>query len=254
MKQGSKVLAAVILSAVAVTASATPSTTYWTPATTYTQPYLVPHLTYDTYVAGKGMLQNDYGLTIGFLPFEKLQGEVGVDVFLPGDKIGDNVYLNAKLTLPEGAFGAYQPGVSLGIQSVGFKEDYSDYDHLHLSVSKSFAGIGTFVVGGYYGLNKDLYLGSDGEATQAGFMASYTSPDIKVGLPGLDKIVLAADYASGNNAFGGYGVGAALYFTPAIALLTGPVWFNDKDLIKAAYGADFMWTFQLDVDVELLKK
>ena len=25
-------------------------------------------------------------------------------------------------------------------------------------------------------------------------------------------------------------------------------------LVKAAYGADFMWTFQLDVDVELLKK
>ena len=29
-------------------------------------------------------MANDYGLTIGVLPFEKLQGEVGVDLFLPG--------------------------------------------------------------------------------------------------------------------------------------------------------------------------
>jgi hypothetical protein len=253
MKQGSKVLAAVILAAAAASASATPSTTFWTPATTYTQPYLVPHLTYDTYFAEGGMLQNDYGLTIGVLPFEKLQAEVGFDLFYPG-LAKDNFYLNAKLTLPEGAYAAWQPGVSVGIQSVGFKKDYSDYDHLHLSVGKGFAGVGTFVVGGYYGLNKNLYLGSDGKANQAGFMASYTSPDIKVGLPGLDKIVLAADYASGKNAFGAYGVGVGLYFTPAIALLTGPVWFNDSKLMEAGYGADFMWTVQLDVDVELFKK
>jgi len=253
MKQGSKVLAAVILAAAAASASATPSTTYWTPATTYTQPYLVPHLTYDTYFAEGGMLQNDYGLTIGVLPFEKLQAEVGFDLFYPG-LAKDNFYLNAKLTLPEGAYAAWQPGVSVGIQSVGFKKDYSDYDHLHLSVGKGFAGIGTFVVGGYYGLNKNLYVGSDGKTAQAGFMASYTSPDIKVGLPGLDKIVIAADYASGNNAFGAYGAGVGLYFTPAIALLTGPVWFNDSKLMEAGYGADFMWTVQLDVDVELLKK
>ena len=122
MKQATKALAALILAAAATTASATPSTTFWTPATTYTQPYLVPHLTYDTYVAEGGMLQNDYGLTIGVLPFEKLQGEVGVDVFYPGFT-KDNFYLNAKVTLPEGAFASWQPGVSLGIQSVGFKKD-----------------------------------------------------------------------------------------------------------------------------------
>jgi hypothetical protein len=253
MKQLTKALVAAALVATATAASATPSTTFWTPATTYTQPYLVPHLTYDTYVAEGGMLQNDYGLTVGVLPFEKLQAEVGFDVFYPG-VTKDNLYLNAKVTLPEGALAAWQPGVSLGIQSVGFKADYSDYDHLHLSVSKAFAGIGTFVLGGYYGLNDALYVGSDGETAQGGFMASYTSPDIKVGLPGLDKIVLAADWASGKNAFGGGGVGAALYFTPAIALLTGPVWFNDAKLMEAGYGADFMWSFQLDVDVELLKK
>jgi hypothetical protein len=75
-----------------------------------------------------------------------------------------------------------------------------------------------------------------------------------MGLPGLDKIVFIADYASGNNAFGAYGGGIGLFFTPAIDILTGPVWFNDSKLYKASYGTDFMWTIQLDVDLEFRKK
>jgi len=249
MKQTLKAAIAAAALAAATAASATPSTTYWTPATTYTQPFLVPHLTYDTYFAEGGQLQPDYGLTIGLLPFDKVQAEVGVDLFVPGLH-KDNLYLNGKVTLVEGAFGAWQPGVSLGIQSVGFKKDYSDYNHLHLTVGKTF-GFGTVAVGGYRGGNKLLYTSSTGKAQQTGFMASYVSPDIKVGLPGLDKIVIAGDYASGDNFFGAYGVGAAFYFTPAVALLTGPVMFNDKDLMKGAYGSSFMWTAQIDVDFDL---
>lgn len=244
-----KAAAAAAALATATTASATPSTTYWTPATTYTQPFLVPHLTYDTYFAEGGQLQPDYGLTIGILPFEKVQAEVGIDVLVPGLH-KDNLYLNGKVTLVEGALAEWQPGVSLGIQSVGFKKDYSDYNHLHLTVGKTFA-FGTVTVGGYRGGNQVLYTSSAGKVERTGLMASYTSPDIKLGLTGLDKIVIVGDYASGNNYFGGYGVGAGFYFTPAIALLTGPVMFNDKELMKGSYGSDFMWTFQLDVDFDL---
>ncbi len=249
MKQALKAAVAAAVLATATVASATPSTVYWTPATTYTQPFLVPHLTYDTYFAEGGQLQPTYGLTIGFLPFDAVQGEVGFDLLVPGLH-KDNFYLNGKLTLVEGALAPWQPGVSLGIQSVGFKKDYSDYNHLHLSVGKTF-GFGTVAVGGYRGGNKVLYTSSAGKVEQSGFMASYTSPDIKVGLPGLDKVVLAADYSSGKNFFGAYGVGVGFYFTPAIAVLTGPVMFNDKDLMKGAYGSSFMWTVQLDVDFDL---
>jgi hypothetical protein len=249
MKQAFKAAVAAAVLAAATAASATPSTVYWTPATTYTQPFLVPHLTYDTYFSEGGQLQPDYGLTVGILPFDKVQAEVGIDLLVPGLH-KDNLYLNGKVTLVEGALADWQPGVSLGIQSVGFKKDYSDYNHLYLTVGKTF-GIGTVAVGGYHGGNKVLYTSSSGKVEQTGFMASYTSPDIKVGLTGLDKIVFAADYASGNNYFGAWGVGAAFYFTPAISLLTGPVMFNDKDLMKASYGSDFMWTVQLDVDFDL---
>ena len=54
MKKALKALALGTLLAAAPTAQATPSTTYWTPATTYVQPYLVPHITYDTYFGETG--------------------------------------------------------------------------------------------------------------------------------------------------------------------------------------------------------
>ena len=245
--KATKALVAGAVLAMATTASATPSTADWTPATTYVQPFLVPHLTYDTYFTEKGQLTPDYGLTIGVLPFDKLQAEVGFDIFTPGF-YKDSFQLNAKLVVPENAYGDWQPGVSLGIQSVGFKKDVSNYDHLHLTVGKTF-GFGNVSVGGYYGAgSKALYTSSKGKEERAGFMASYTSPDIHVGAAGLDKILVVADYASGNNFFGAYGAGVAFYFTPAIDVIMGPVLMNDKALFG---GNQLYWTVQLDVDFDL---
>jgi hypothetical protein len=262
MKKALKAAAVATLLASATAAHATPSTTFWTPATTYVQPYLIPHITYDSYVGEQAQIQNDYGLTMGFLPFEKLQGEIGVDVFLPGvvnpntggkTTVGDNTYLNLKLGIPESAYAPWQPGISAGIQSVGFAKDYSDFKHLHGEVGKTFDKIGNVTVGGYYGLNDKLYVSSSGSKNQAGFMASYTTPDINLNLVGLNKITFMADYASGNNVFGAYGAAIGLYFTPAIDILTGPVWFNDKDLARATFGSDFFWSVQLDVDIDFRK-
>jgi hypothetical protein len=257
------VAAAAGLLATASTASATPSTVFWTPATTYVQPYLVPHVTYDTYFSEGGILQNTYGLTVGVLPFPKVQAEFGVDVLYPslinpatGTRTTsvDNLYLNGKLGLPEGAFAKWQPGISAGVQSVGFKKDYSDYGHTHAEIGKTFPYVGNFTAGGYYGINSTLYVSSSGKTERAGGMISWTSPDIKIGLTGLDKIAFMADWASGSNLFGAGGVAVGFYFTPAIDILTGPVWFNDPALFRATYGAglgDFVWSVQLDVDFDL---
>jgi len=252
MKRALAAVAVVALSVTAQRAHATPSTVFWTPATTYTQPYLVPHLTYDSYVAEQGFLPNDYGLTLGVLPGTKVLGEVGFDVFLPGN-LQDTFQLNAKVTLAEGAFARWQPGISVGVMNVGFESDVSDYHLLHGTVGKAFP-FGTVAAGAYYGLGSELlWTGSDGEA-RGGFMASYTSPDFVLDLPGLNKIVLGADVATGQNWFGAVGGGAAFYFTPAVSLLTGPVWFLDGDSYEGTYGSDFMWTFQVDVDFDLVKK
>jgi hypothetical protein len=252
MKKVVHALAAAASLAAADSALATPSTTFWTPATTYTQPFLVPHLTYDSYVAERGMLQNDYGLTVGFLPFEKVQGEIGVDFFYSGFT-QDWFQANGKLTLVEDAVWSWSPALSVGITNAGFKKDVSDYHLLHATLGKT-TPIGLFGVGGYYGAgSKVLWTNSAGSVERGGFMASWVSPDLVLNLPGLNKIVLLADYSSGKNWFGAVGGGLAVYFTPAIDVITGPVFFTDKTFYRDTYGTDWMWTVQLDVDFDLRK-
>ena len=102
-------------------------------------------------------------------------------------------------------------------------------------------------------------LGSDGSKTQGGFMASWTSPDIVLNLPGLNKIVVIGDVQTCKNAFGAAGGGGSLYFTPSIDIITGPVFFFDGKtttqlqgpLIGATQNSSWLWTVQLDIDFDL---
>jgi hypothetical protein len=250
----------IVLSAAAVAAPsfafATPTTTYWAPSTAACQAWGVPHVTYDTYF-GKGPAVGapgapgypiDTGLTMGILPFEKLQAEVGFDLLLPSQ---DPLFLNAKLCSPESSLFKGSPGVSFGIYNVGFEEDVTDYNVLHLMFQKSIPGGGYVAVGGYHGLNEKLFANSEGETKRTGLMAGVVSPAIEVGLKGLKKIHLTADVQTGKNVLGAWGFGAAVYFTDSIALLTGPVFFLDEDLQPG--GRKSMWTVQVDVDVNFGK-
>jgi hypothetical protein len=58
------------------------------------------------------------------------------------------------------------------------------------------------------------------------------------------KVVFAADYASGKNAIGGYGIGVNYYFTKDISLLTGPVFFNEKKI-------NGTWKLSTQLDINL---
>jgi hypothetical protein len=248
MKHAFKAAVAAAALAATTVASATPSTTYWSPATTYVQPFLVPHLTYDTYFGETGAYPIDTGITIGILPFEKVQAEIGFDLFYPG-KTKNGFLLNAKLVLPEGAFGDYVPGFSVGVQNVGFATDINNLSLIHATVAKTFPVVGNIAVGGFYGVNDKLMLDAAGNKAQAGAMVAWTSPDINVKVTGLDKIVVLADVMTGKSAFGAAGAGLAFYFTPAIDVITGPVFFFEKGVQPGA--SKMLWTVQLDVDFDL---
>jgi hypothetical protein len=236
-------------------ARATPSTTYWAPSTASCQAWRTPHVTYDTYF-GKGPAAGspgapnypiDTGLTMGVLPFQKVQAEVGFDLLLPSP---DPFYLNAKLCTPEGSLFGGSPGIGGGIYNVGTKDGSTDYNILYLMVQKSFPNVGGYVAGGvYHGTSDALFTNSEGEIVRTGALFAVVSPDINVGWKGLKKITIAADIQTGKNVLGAGGVGANFYFTDTIALLTGPVWFFDEDLQPG--GRSWMWTFQIDVDVPL---
>lgn len=230
----------------------TPSTTYWAPSTASCQPWRVLHVTYDTYfgrgptagTSGAPTYPVDTGLTVGFLPGEKIQGEFGYDLLLPTD---DPLLLNGKLCTPENTFFEGSPALSFGVFDFGFRKDINDYDVLYLMMQKALPWGGYVALGAYRGTSTNLFTNSDGDLVQTGMMAAIASPDIKINKEGLKKIVFVADVQTGKNSLGGGGIGSYIYFTDRISLLAGPVWFFDRALQPGQ--RSLLWTAQLDVDI-----
>jgi hypothetical protein len=235
-------------------AFATPSTTYWTPATTDIQPFGILHLGVDNYFTvfrkaknGASAFGTDGGLTIGVLPFEKLQMEVGLDLIEPTDY---PISFNAKLGTPENSLFKESPALNIGIFNVGTKKGVTDQNIVFGLVGKTIPYLGRFHAGPYIG-NGDSLVNRHGERKNKGFMIGFD----RGFFPAKDsegneykKVVLAADYASGKNSIGGGGVGVYYYFTKDISLLTGPVWFNEKEI-----NGKWKWTIQLDINVDPVK-
>ena len=255
-----KKAALALITLTALGAQATPSTTFWAPSTTAVQPFLVPHITYDTYFwkgttpgqAGSPVYPITTGLTMGVLPWENLQLELGFDVLLPSS---DPLLFNAKLGVPEDKLFPFQPSVAVGIFGVGTKgttntELGTDYDILYAQVQHTIPSVGGYVsAGGYYGLQDKLLKGSDGSTNRAGFMGGFMSPDININLPWLLKMNVTADVQTGKNVYGAAGGGLYFYFTDKVDLLTGPVYFFDP--ASQPGGRQWFWTVQLDVDLPL---
>lgn len=242
-------------------AFATPSTTYWTAATSDIQPYKVLHIGIDNYFtmgrkAERGDLATDIGLTIGVLPYEKLQLEVGIDYLEPTT---DPFLFNAKIGTPEGALFEGSPAINLGVFNVGTdskdaSEDgdgRTDYNIVDVIVGKTLpAGLGRVHLGLYYGNSKALVDGN-GDKENSGFMAGWDMGIIRTKDSDggeYHKWVFAADWASGKNVIGGGGVGVYHYFTRNISLLTGPVWFNEPAVAGPNAGAKWVWTTQIDIN------
>jgi hypothetical protein len=231
-----------ILAASAEIVKATPSTEYWTTCISDVQPFNSWHLGIDNYFivdkkaasGGQGAFPADVGVTVGILPFDKIQLEVGIDALYPSDY---PYYLNAKLGMPEGSMFGGSPALNAGIFNLGTRSGLTDYDVIDFIVGKTLpCGLGR-IHAGYYVGNSDVLVSSSGEKENDGFMIAYDEWLIK------DKVLLAADYASGMNAIGGGGVGVYYYFTKDVSVLVGPVWFNDKGI-----NGDTKWTTQLDAN------
>jgi hypothetical protein len=233
------------------TAHATPSTTYWAPSVATCQAKGVPHITYDSYFSKKGDFPTDTGLTMGIIPSDKVQAEVGYDLFLPtSNPVG--FYLNGKLCVTENTIAKGAPSIGIGIANLGFKKDVTNYNLLYAVAQKSLPFGGYLAVGVYHGLTKALYVSSEFKKAQNGLIAGWSSPDIKPNIKGISKIDIVADIQTGKNVFGAGGVGATVYFSDTVDLIVGPVFFFDKALQPG--GASMLWTAQLDVDIPFGKK
>jgi hypothetical protein len=245
-------LAIAVIAHVPNAAHATPSTTFWAPSTATCQARGVPHVTYDTYfrkgpAAGSAGAPNypiDTGLTAGFLPFTKVQGELGFDLLLPSQ---DPLFLNFKLCTPESALFKGSPGFSVGMYNVGFNDNVTNYNVLHVMGQKALPVGGYVAVGLYHGFNDALFTNSNGEQVKTGAILGAASPDLQIGLKGLRKVNLVADVQTGKNVLGAWGFGTNLYFADNVSLLVGPVFFLDSHLQPGS--SKYMWSAQLDIDI-----
>jgi len=235
-----KIIFVFILFVLSTKLFATPSTVYWTPCTTYFQPFMKGHITYDSYVRGKSMLQNDYGFTVGVLPFDKVQMEIGYDALLPVTNSNDEAsFVNAKIGWSEETLLPF--GFAVGIFNKGFRPGVTTYDIFYAVVGKTFNKIGTFAAGVYSG-NSKILVNEDGDADNTGLMLSYSSPK-------FSHFVIAADLMSGKNSLSAWGLGLYTYFTDSISLLVGPVFPFAKTFTGNGHT---MWTVQIDIDFNMI--
>lgn len=225
-------------------AMATPSTQIWIPSTDV-KSFKDIHVDVDAYTRFSGQKEAGFnpnlyniGLSAGVLPFENIKLEVGVD-FLKSGYQDDAAYkydrapfyFNAKLGTPEDAFGIKGlPAVAVGAYNLGTydKPEVATSTRQNIAyglVAKTLPVIGRLSFGGYYGSERAL-----GKGANSGVMASWdrSMPEIS------DKLWLAVDYMSGNNANGALSVGGSWAFSKQVSLIVGAVFFNPLYNISAS--------------------
>lgn len=244
----------------AVSALATPSTQIWIPSTDI-QPFGVPHFGLDGYfrTSEHGYFESgqrdpdvfDSGLTIGVLPFQTVQMEVGVDYMstFSGSKYDDHpVYFNAKLGMPEGVLCSNSPAFAVGGYNFGTKYNdatKTDQNIVYALTAKTLPPIcglpslGRFSAGYYVG-NSDVLVGPGGESgDNQGVLLSWDRTMSEID----DRLWFAVDYMGGENANGGLSFGISWAFTPNVSVILGYDIWNKKSVA----GANTITT-QLDVN------
>src|SRR6185503_19706856 len=144
-------------------AQATPSSTFWTPMTLDIQSAGVFHIGVDNYFTtfkkfddGGGMFPTDAGLTVGILPYQKVQMEVGIDYLEASDY---PIFFNAKIGSPQDALFKGSPALELGIFNVGTKKDVTNQNIVQIVVGKSIPSFGRISAGPYFGNGEVLRSG-----------------------------------------------------------------------------------------------
>jgi hypothetical protein len=255
MKKTMKVLALAlsIIAATSGVALATPSTQIWIPSTDI-QPYKTLHLNFDTYIrvskhAGVNTNVIDVGPTIGILPFEKIQAEIGLDYIDSGTSSGADThpfYLNAKLGTPEDSLFKYSPAIAVGIYNVGTKFsnanadtfDATKQDIVYGLMAKTLPVIGRITAGGYHGSGTVL-VDQNGHSANDGVMLSWDRTMSEIS----DKLWAAVDYMSGESMMGALNFGVSWAFSKNVSVILG------YDIYNNAYtGGKNTVTTQVDIN------
>ena len=219
---------------------ATPSTIIWISSADIQQ-FKVFHLGIDNYftVFKKGIGQGglafptDVGLTVGVLPFEKFQAEVGVDLLEPTQSPWS---FNAKVGIPEGSIAEWSPAIAIGACNLGIEKNLTDYNIIYGIVAKTLPVIGRLSVG-YYTGNKNLLVDNDGKADNSGILVSWDKQVTEIN----ENLWLAVDYQGGKNSLGAVSFGLAWSFSKNVSVILARDIYNNH--------APSTITTQLDINL-----
>lgn len=266
-------LAMLIVAAAAGAALATPSTQIWIPSTDI-QPYKDLHLNIDSYVRASSIGKStgnpnvrdtnvwDIGPTIGILPFEKLQAEVGFDVLLNSSAPNDNhpVSGNFKVATPEDALFKFSPALAVGMWNIG-PNNYEKINPATLfpgraafvssgqNIAYALAArtlpaigpvpsLGRISAGGYHGSQRAL-VDPNGHSANEGVLLSWDRTITEL----TDKLWLGVDYMGGNNVNGAVSFGASWAFSKNVSVIFGYDVWKEKQL-----AGNNTFTVQVDIN------
>lgn len=252
------VVVSMLVLATVRSATATPSTQIWIPSPDL-QPFMLGHVGVDNYFRNQHDEAGDrepntlqLGFTVGVLPFERLQMELGFDYLTTAGNPNDRYPWsgNAKIGIPERTLFSFSPSIVVGVYNAGrARESRSDNDHLSFTrsgqnVAYVLAGktlplpgfassLGRFSGGYYHGSRKALLPGN------TGLLLSWDRSLTEIS----DKLWLAVDYMGGNNANAALSYGLAWRFYRKASLL-----FGYNNFRRSALAGDDTFTVQLDLD------
>ncbi len=247
-KRVMKFTALAVMAQMMVVASvfATASTHIWAPSTDV-QAYKKWHLTADFYVPTEsnsdGTRANtitNAGLTVGILPFKKLNAEVGFD-HKSGYGALDKypMYFNAKVGIPEDSYGKFFPAVVFGMYDIGTKEDKTDSNVFYGKIAKTLTlggvNLGRLSAGYFVGNNKLLVHG--GKKDNAGALLAWERVMTEIS----DKLWLCVEYQGSRSSYGAMNYGASWKFADNVSVIFGYQIYNDVDLSNT-------FTIQTDID------
>lgn len=231
---------------------ATPSSVFWTVCTTDVYSTGTGHIDVDNYFTvfnrrGHGSLfPPDTGFELGVFSWEDWSLEAGIDYL---GATNDPLFFNAGIGLAEDKMFCQAPSLKIGIFNVGTRthgRGRTNQNIVDVIIGKTLPDwIGGRLCLGVFSGSRTM-----GKNRQ-GFMVSYQRafcPAIHCDETNYHKWVVCADYASGKNTIGGGGLGVYYYFTPDISIVTGPVWFNSKEI-----NGNWKWSVQIDISFSVFE-
>ncbi|MFA6148699.1 MAG: hypothetical protein WC899_10875 [bacterium] len=236
----------------ATIATATPSTQIWIPSTDV-QAFKTVHLNFDTYIRASS---NDdgsrtapavvIGPTVGVLPFQKIQAEVGFDVIsMGGDLDKYPLYFHGKVGTPEDSLFKLSPAIAVGGYNFGTKsgdvrngESATNQNLVYGLVAKTIPVVGRLSAG-YFAGNRKVLVDEAGKSDEKGVLLSWDRTMTEIS----DKLWLAVDYQGSSSALGALSFGASWAFAKNVSVILGYDIYNEKKT-----GGENTVTLQLDIN------